>query len=72
MKCLNTPPPPKFQERHHYINAEYAFNPVEDYKERDKRKQQLALQKGITLVTVPCWWDGKPSRFFYIIVTFII
>jgi hypothetical protein len=24
----------------------------------------LAKQKGITLITIPWWWDGTPERFF--------
>jgi hypothetical protein len=28
----------------------------------DQLKQQLATEKGITLIPIPCWWDGTKSR----------
>ena len=47
------------QEAHHYTSKD---QPVETVQERDTLKQALAKDKGITLVTIPFWWDGKLSR----------
>ena len=30
---------------------------------RDQGKRQVAAQKGITLIIVPCWWDGTVKRY---------
>ena len=32
-------------------------------QKRDSLKEELAASKGITLITVPFWWDGKKERF---------
>jgi len=32
---------------------------VEAQQHRDKLKQDLAREKGITLITIPCWWDNR-------------
>jgi hypothetical protein len=26
-------------------------------------KKQKALQNGMNLIAVPCWWDGTPDRY---------
>lgn len=56
-KCLPSP-----QDIHHYRSADYAYQPLERYQERDEKKRILATEKGITLVLVPCWWDGRTER----------
>jgi len=53
------------QERHHYTTSDYVYKPVEDEKRRDSAKRNLVAEKGITLVVVPCWWDGKVDRYYY-------
>jgi len=50
------------KEEHHYRATEYAGQPTDVYTRLDKVKQQLAKQKGITLITVPFWWDGRQER----------
>jgi len=30
----------------------------------DELKQQLATEKGITLIPIPFWWDGTKSRYY--------
>ena len=50
------------KERHHYISTDYAYRPVSEFAERDKIKIELAKDKGITLIIVPCWWDGQDER----------
>jgi len=51
------------QERHHYISAQYTYRPLEEIQSRDAVKVTLAASKGITLITVPCWWDGAVERY---------
>ena len=50
------------QERHHYTTSEYTDRPLQDIKKRDAIKLQLCKDKGITLIIVPCWWDGSEFR----------
>ena len=47
----------------------YAYRPLEEIKQRDETKKQLAQSKGITLITVPCWWDGTIERYVHITTT---
>mgnify|MGYP007114686246 CR=1 FL=1 len=47
---------------HHYAATEYSSQPSDINQARDNLKLQLAAQKGVTLITVPCWWDGKQGR----------
>ena len=70
---LDTPsysPPPsilqnsffKLKERHHYISTNYNYTPLEKIAEKDKVKEEAARAKGLTLIVVPCWWDGTVER----------
>jgi hypothetical protein len=43
------------------------YNPVSAIEVRDTMKQMQAQQQGITLVTIPFWWDRSPQRFFFLI-----
>lgn len=27
-------------------------------------KKKLLADRGETLINIPCWWDGKPERYF--------
>jgi len=36
-----------------------------ELKEKDKKKKEVAKAKGITLVIIPCWWDGTTERLFF-------
>jgi len=47
---------------HHYKSAGYAFETLDIYRTRDSVKQQLAQDRGISLITIPFWWDGKIER----------
>ena len=29
-------------------------------------KTQMANEKGVTLIHIPCWWDGSEKRYFNI------
>jgi len=53
----------EFQERHHYVHSEFVTKPLEEIKHRDKIKHDLAKQSGISLITIPCWWDGRLDRY---------
>src|ERR1700722_1328892 len=58
------------QERHHYSDVDYANNRVTDVRGRDQAKRALAAEKGITLVTVPFWWDGRTDRYHHIMTQY--
>ena len=51
------------KERHHYEGVE-GFQPLDVIKKRDQIKDELAASRGITLISVPYWWDGQEERFF--------
>ena len=51
------------QERHHYITTEYSYLPTKELKMKDELKRKLAEANGITLIIVPCWWDGTKERY---------
>jgi len=50
------------QERHHYVNLDWHYKPLDLIQSRDSEKLKLVKEKGITLIVVPCWWDGKEER----------
>ena len=52
----------EYQERHHYVSSESVIKPLEEVQQRDKMKEDLAKSHGITLITVPCWWDATTQR----------
>ena len=52
---------PICQDKSHYIDVGYNRS-LEEIKSSDKVKRQLAKEKGITLIPIPCWWDGTKSR----------
>jgi len=52
----------EYQDAHHYKTTDYAFQPLDQFKSLDEKKKSLALEKGIHLVTIPFWWDGKLAR----------
>lgn len=51
------------KEQHHYVSSGYTYKPLESFQEIDNLKRELAKQKQITLVVIPCWWDGKDERY---------
>jgi len=52
-----------YQEKHHYISSDYMGIPLDVTRRKDSTKRQLVASKGETLITVPCWWDGKQERY---------
>jgi len=50
------------QDKSHYVDVDTYRRSAEQIKRTDQMKKELALQKGITLIPIPCWWDGTKSR----------
>lgn len=48
----------EYQGEQHYYDI-YALGPQWQYKERDIAKRKACLEKGITMIEIPYWWDGK-------------
>jgi len=52
------------QEKHHYISStEYTYQPLQHYQHMDALKRKLAEDNGITIITVPFWWDKQKDRY---------
>eukprot|EP01126_Amoeba_proteus_P039136 TRINITY_DN4111_c0_g2_i1.p1 TRINITY_DN4111_c0_g2~~TRINITY_DN4111_c0_g2_i1.p1 ORF type:complete len:658 (-),score=111.69 TRINITY_DN4111_c0_g2_i1:406-2217(-) len=52
----------EYQGEQHYYDLHEAYGPngtVAMYTERDLKKKKLCEKNGITLVTIPYWWDGN-------------
>jgi len=45
------------------VGADYTSLPLEEIRASDAIKVVMAKAKGISLIVVPCWWDGQASRF---------
>ena len=54
------------QDKHHYVSSLVFSVTLQAAKERDDLKKELMRAKGITLITVPCWWDGKRNRYCHL------
>ena len=52
-----------YQEKHHYTTAGYTYEPLQNIKNKDENKKLLAAKKSISLIIIPCWWDGRPERY---------
>eukprot|EP00026_Physarum_polycephalum_P002024 Phypoly_transcript_02028.p1 GENE.Phypoly_transcript_02028~~Phypoly_transcript_02028.p1 ORF type:complete len:915 (+),score=93.17 Phypoly_transcript_02028:73-2745(+) len=48
----------EFQDFHHYATAWYAQSPLDVISLQDEAKRELSQQRDVTLIQVPCWWDG--------------
>eukprot|EP00026_Physarum_polycephalum_P001510 Phypoly_transcript_01512.p1 GENE.Phypoly_transcript_01512~~Phypoly_transcript_01512.p1 ORF type:complete len:1104 (+),score=195.39 Phypoly_transcript_01512:246-3314(+) len=51
----------EYQDPHHYFHTNYGKVALTEYKERDKMKKEYSHKKGITLLSIPFWWDWKPE-----------
>eukprot|EP00026_Physarum_polycephalum_P002439 Phypoly_transcript_02445.p1 GENE.Phypoly_transcript_02445~~Phypoly_transcript_02445.p1 ORF type:complete len:904 (+),score=143.32 Phypoly_transcript_02445:44-2755(+) len=51
----------EYQDDHHYQPTWYQQKPLNIILEHDDIKRSLLLQRGETLIEVPCWWDGSSS-----------
>ena len=52
------------KDKSHYVDVDNFNSSVARAQSLDQLKQQLATEKGITLIPIPCWWDGTKSRYF--------
>ncbi len=52
----------EYQGEHHFLSVSYTSVPVEIYKLRDQEKLKVLQKLGITLITVPYWWDKNLER----------
>lgn len=57
------------QEKHHYVSTELTYGASGILKRKDDVKEELAFQRGITLVIVPCWWDGTEPGYVLAILS---
>eukprot|EP01125_Pyxidicula_operculata_P014354 TRINITY_DN4776_c0_g1_i3.p1 TRINITY_DN4776_c0_g1~~TRINITY_DN4776_c0_g1_i3.p1 ORF type:complete len:452 (+),score=28.18 TRINITY_DN4776_c0_g1_i3:387-1742(+) len=49
----------EYQGEQHYSNVKQSCALFEKYLMNDKRKQKLCDIHGISLITIPYWWDGE-------------
>lgn len=59
---------PRFNRKdlHHYRSVDNVYSPLADHQARDALKAQLAKDHNVSLITIPCWWDGSSERFVII------
>jgi hypothetical protein len=50
----------EYQGETHYYSSS-TFGSAVDRKRRDLLKQEFAKKHGITLISIPFWWDKSPS-----------
>eukprot|EP00026_Physarum_polycephalum_P000538 Phypoly_transcript_00539.p1 GENE.Phypoly_transcript_00539~~Phypoly_transcript_00539.p1 ORF type:complete len:959 (+),score=132.38 Phypoly_transcript_00539:57-2933(+) len=48
----------EFQDTYHYTTTWYSQVTRDRIKQKDRVKRYLSHERGISLVVVPCWWDG--------------
>jgi hypothetical protein len=53
----------EYNESHHYFTSHYGKLTLLEYQEKDQRKKERMREKGITLITIPFWWDFKQERY---------
>eukprot|EP00026_Physarum_polycephalum_P001437 Phypoly_transcript_01438.p1 GENE.Phypoly_transcript_01438~~Phypoly_transcript_01438.p1 ORF type:complete len:1047 (+),score=162.81 Phypoly_transcript_01438:248-3388(+) len=51
----------EFQDPYHYTTTWYANVSLSSVKEMDRIKKKMVEDRGETLISVPCWWDGTPE-----------
>lgn len=49
----------EFQDPHHYITTWESNIPLGEVKFKDDYKFKVLKERGETLISVPCWWDGR-------------
>jgi hypothetical protein len=47
----------EYQGEQHYFEGEYFMTPLETQQKADQTKRKFASQLGVTLISVPFWWD---------------
>ena len=53
----------EFNEKHHYSTLEQSHVPLQQIKNKDKSKREIIEVAGLTLITIPYWWDGTLPRY---------
>eukprot|EP00026_Physarum_polycephalum_P001044 Phypoly_transcript_01045.p1 GENE.Phypoly_transcript_01045~~Phypoly_transcript_01045.p1 ORF type:complete len:1215 (-),score=190.78 Phypoly_transcript_01045:36-3680(-) len=48
----------EYQDDYHYQPTWYSHIPLAVVQGKDNAKRDMLLQRGETLILVPCWWDG--------------
>eukprot|EP00026_Physarum_polycephalum_P004297 Phypoly_transcript_04315.p1 GENE.Phypoly_transcript_04315~~Phypoly_transcript_04315.p1 ORF type:complete len:712 (-),score=56.46 Phypoly_transcript_04315:8-2143(-) len=48
----------EFQDIYHYVTTWYFHEYPKKIQQRDSKKREKVLNSRLTLVVVPCWWDG--------------
>eukprot|EP00026_Physarum_polycephalum_P002403 Phypoly_transcript_02409.p1 GENE.Phypoly_transcript_02409~~Phypoly_transcript_02409.p1 ORF type:complete len:900 (+),score=140.14 Phypoly_transcript_02409:101-2800(+) len=51
----------EFQDPYHYVTTWESQVPLDLIQQNDDAKTEILLQRGETLVPVPCWWDSQPE-----------
>lgn len=49
----------EFQDTYHYVTTWYSNHNLPHIQQRDNFKRETTQKLGITLIIVPCWWDGS-------------
>eukprot|EP00026_Physarum_polycephalum_P001724 Phypoly_transcript_01726.p1 GENE.Phypoly_transcript_01726~~Phypoly_transcript_01726.p1 ORF type:complete len:978 (+),score=124.21 Phypoly_transcript_01726:128-3061(+) len=49
----------EFQDAYHYVTTWYSQRSQDEVYEVDSTKKLLIQNRGISLVVVPCWWNGE-------------
>ncbi len=50
----------EYQGEHHYLDV-YRLGLLWQHKQKDKEKKMICMEREITLIEVPYWWDKKTS-----------
>jgi hypothetical protein len=50
----------EYQGEHHYLPTDL-FGGLPVYQRRDQSKRKFASQFGITLISIPFWWDHSSA-----------
>jgi hypothetical protein len=48
----------EYQGEQHYMDV-YSMGPQWQYLERNAEKRTICMDKGITIIEIPYWWDKK-------------
>eukprot|EP00026_Physarum_polycephalum_P002219 Phypoly_transcript_02224.p1 GENE.Phypoly_transcript_02224~~Phypoly_transcript_02224.p1 ORF type:complete len:937 (+),score=116.21 Phypoly_transcript_02224:57-2867(+) len=51
----------EYQDDYHYQSSWYSQYPLSTIQEKDNIKRDKLLERGESLILVPCWWDGTTT-----------
>eukprot|EP00026_Physarum_polycephalum_P002318 Phypoly_transcript_02324.p1 GENE.Phypoly_transcript_02324~~Phypoly_transcript_02324.p1 ORF type:complete len:754 (+),score=90.25 Phypoly_transcript_02324:5-2266(+) len=49
----------EYQDSYHYVAFWPHQNPLQHVQERDNIKKDIVSKNNITVIAIPCWWDGS-------------